>query len=228
MSSTRTLIISRIALTALAAAALSACGTTASRGTGEFSALPTEQFPLATTTEPTGVQLAPHTYGLSPNQAKALQDLAADWRANGEGLILIEAPSCACDDGAMTAYDAREALVAYGAPASSIRMIGYEADVAAPIRVSFQKVQAQTYDCAREWDDVTRSGDNQPRSNFGCAVNSNLAAMIEQPSDINRPRETDPFDAGRRQVVLELYREGQPTGATRNDDADATISNVLN
>lgn len=190
--------------------------------------LPGGNFPLATTTEPVGIRLAPHSFGLSTAQAEALRNLVADWKASGEGMILIEAPPCACEDGSVTAYDAKDALIAFGAPEDRIRLIGYDAPPTAPIRVSFQRVTAQVYDCAAEWDRLTITGYNQPRYNLGCAVNSNLAAMIENPADINRPRATDPYDAVRRQVVIERYRQGEATGSERDAEADATISNVGN
>lgn len=215
-------------LTAVAAALLaSACATDAGVINPDAK-LSSDQYPLAVTTAPTGVQLAAHDFGLSPQQADALRDLVADWRANGEGMIVIEAPACACDDAAATAYDARDALVAFGAPADQIRMLGYDADGGAPIRVSFQRLSAQTYACGTNWTDVTTLKNGAPNSNFGCAVNSNLAAMIDNPADIVRPRAADPADAARREVVIQHYRAGEVTSSAVDPNADGKVSNAVN
>ena len=48
---------------------------------------------------------------------------------------------------------------------------------------------------------------------LAAAVTANLAAQIEDPRDIQRPRPMTPADAGRRTVVLDLYRGGKPTSA---------------
>jgi pilus assembly protein CpaD len=56
--------------------------------------------------------------------------------------------------------------------------------------------------------------DNKTMSNYGCAVNSNLAAMIADPQDLVHGREgaavTDTVTAAR---AIEMYRSKAPTGA---------------
>ena len=56
--------------------------------------------------------------------------------------------------------------------------------------------------------------DNKTMSNYGCAVNSNFAAMVANPEDLLHGREgaavTDTRTATR---AVELYRSKAPTGA---------------
>ena len=35
--------------------------------------------------------------------------------------------------------------------------------------------------CGKVWPNLARSWKNEPAANFGCAVNSNLAAMVADP-----------------------------------------------
>jgi pilus assembly protein CpaD len=55
--------------------------------------------------------------------------------------------------------------------------------------------------------------DNKTMSNFGCGVNSNLAAMVANPEDLVHGREgasvTDTFTATK---AVESYRNAVPTG----------------
>jgi pilus assembly protein CpaD len=51
--------------------------------------------------------------------------------------------------------------------------------------------------------------------------------MIEDPHDLLQPRTMTPRDAARRAVVLDRYRNGQPTGAERSSDEQAAISDVI-
>jgi len=197
---------------AAAAAALSACATDAK--VASLSKLPTGQYPLTTTTQTTGIQLTPHKKGLSATQIEALRGLVADWRAAGDGMIVVEVPACACDDAAEVGYDTRDALKSLGVPESAIRMLGYDAAPDGPIRVSYQKIAAKTYDCSASWDDLTKTGDNRPYKNFGCATASNLAAMVDRPADLNGPRQADPANGAARQVTIERYRTGSDSASS--------------
>ena len=56
-----------------------------------------------------------------------------------------------------------------------------------------------------------------------------LAAQIEDPRDIQRPRAMTPADAGRRTVVFDLYRTGKPTSAEREElIRDTAVSRAVN
>ena len=229
MSSNRT----RIALALLAGGfglVTAGCGVTSlDRQDVAMGITPIEQYPLRTVARPQGILLAPRAGGLSENQSAALTEVAHDWRERGDGFILIEAPAGGGPDAAATAYAARQALETFGVPHADIDLIGYEGRAdRAPIRVSFLGLEGHVEDCGRTWGDLTKSGTNQPSKTFGCAVNSNLAAMIVDPADINRARNSDPYDAGRRQVIIDKYRAGTKTSSETDDQATGAVSRVIN
>jgi pilus assembly protein CpaD len=129
----------------------------------------------------------------------------------------------------MLAADARRALVdagvSYAAIAGSTRAANGDG---APLLVSFSRFEAQAPDCAPLWEqDLAHQSNNQPWPSFGCATNANLAALVEDPSDLLHPRGEDPRDSGRRDTVMEAYRAGEQTHAERTADERVTISNAV-
>jgi len=56
--------------------------------------------------------------------------------------------------------------------------------------------------------------DNKTMSNYGCSVNSNLAAMVADPEDLLRGREgATVVDTRAATRAVDLYRSRQPSGA---------------
>lgn len=226
LSTSRTLL-----LTVAAGLLLGACATTTRvNADGERVELPrlaTEQYALRTEDEPLELLLAPHDYGLSARQQEALGDYAAQWRAGGVGDVVIEAASLGGDNAYLTSHAAAQALETYGVPANSIRIIGYDAQAEAPIRLSFLQPEAAIDRCGRTWENLARLGSDKTPVNFGCAMTANRAAMIANPADIIRPRGMTPADAGRRQVVLDKYRAGQVTSSERDEQASGAVSTAV-
>ncbi len=225
MSSIRALLL------ATALLSLAACARPTYEKAAGLGINPLEQHPLRTIDSPEAILLSQREGGLSANQTDALRGVYAGWRERGHGRILIEAPSGAGPAAAATAYGARDALEYLGAPQGAIELVGYRVDGspnAAPVRVSFLTEVADVAQCGRSWTDMTKTASNQPTPNFGCSVNANLAAMIDNPADINRPRGIDPVDAGRRQEVIDRYRQGQATSSEKDDQANGTVSRAVN
>jgi pilus assembly protein CpaD len=55
--------------------------------------------------------------------------------------------------------------------------------------------------------------DNKTMSNYGCAINSNLAAMVADPEDLVHGREGAPVTDTRTAIrAVDLYRTKAPTG----------------
>lgn len=208
---TRTLIVALLTTTGLA---LGACvGGPASLG-GEPPLTPTSRYQLQVEPNLDRIALAVHDSGLSPAQNGALQELVGRYRYVDAVPMVIEAPAGNDPVALKTAYDIKSALTAYGVSPDRISLVSYAApDPKAPVVVGYQTVRAVVPQCGTAWGNLGRSSDNQSASNFGCAVTANLAAQIEDPRDIQRPRAMTPADAGRRTVVFDLYRSGKPTSA---------------
>lgn len=110
-------------------------------------------------------------------------------------------------------------LVASGAPVTA----GAIPD--GVVRVVVSRTRASTPDCPNWSQDSRTNYNNETMSNFGCAVNGNLAAMIANPEDLIHGRDgsgiNDPATASR---AVDLYRSTAPTGKGGLKDVSTTKS----
>jgi pilus assembly protein CpaD len=175
--------------------------------------------------------------GLSASQRADVIGLASVWLREGTGAIVAEVP--AGTGNARAAADSfrevRSLLAAAGVPPRGIIVRRYHpADprLFATIRLTYPRIAAVAGPCGVWPEDlgpsIKNKGylDNKPYWNFGCASQRNLAAMVDNPSDLVQPRpETPPYTA-RRTYALGKYRQGQ-SSATVYPDADKNkISSV--
>ncbi len=98
-------------------------------------------------------------------------------------------------------------LLSYGAPVAQ--------GVVAPglVRVVVSRTRASVPNCPN-WSKASQPNlANHSMSNFGCAVNGNLAAMIADPNDLVWGREGSGYDNGDTAArAIQSYRKAVPTG----------------
>ena len=214
-----------LVMIALASAVLSAC---ASAPAGPVPLTPLSRWSLQVEEGVDRIALAVHETGLSPNQRAALSALAGRFAHAGGDVIVVQAPAGNDPVAAEAAWGARAALQQTGVPVERIRVESYYApDPRAPVLAGFTTVQAHVPRCGASSDNLARVGPGQTPSNFGCAVNANLAAQIADPRDIVSPRPMTPADAGRRAVVFDNYRTGQPTSAPQEELVRSRVSQAV-
>jgi len=168
--------------------------------------------------------------GLSASQRADVVGLAQIWLREGTGAISADLP--VDTPNARAAADAfREAralLAAAGVPPRGIVVRHYHPDDArtfATIRLSYPKIAAVAGPCGLWPEDLGPSINNPSYSqnksyfNFGCAYQRNIAAMIDNPSDLVQPRSETPAYTTRRTAAFERYRKGIAT-PTVYPDAD--------
>ena len=68
--------------------------------------------------------------------------------------------------------------------------------------------------------------ENKQYYNFGCAHQRNIAAMIDNPSDLVQPRSETPAYTTRRTAAFEKYRKGLPTTTTYPEAEKAKLSDT--
>ena len=221
-------LIVRVALVSGLAAAAAACASVPSPSAESPRAglTSTEQFAARVDSHQDQILLAPHAEGLSSAQAKALNELVARWRDTGGGPIVIQSPSHGGGEAYRSAQAIQSELVGLGVRDGLIKVVGYDASTAegAPMVVSFASYEAAGPRCGQAWDSFTKSASNRPNSNFGCAITANIAAMVANPADLAGPRAADSADAQRREAVLAKYRAGAVTSATKDDQANGSVS----
>jgi pilus assembly protein CpaD len=211
----------RLAAAALLALSIGACAKQDRMVTG--SVIPTDvraRHPIVLTNAPATLDIfVTGVGGLDSRQRQDVADFASAYRSAGTGSIQILAPRGAGQDAAAQRVVAaiRKELTASGA-AAPIEVGSYsvaDARLAAPVRVSYRKLEAKADTRCGEWpDDLGASGskagwDNRPYYNFGCAYQQNMAAQVADPRDLVRPRHLDPADSQMRTRAITAVREGK-------------------
>jgi len=168
--------------------------------------------------------------GLSASQRADVIGLASVWLREGTGSIVAEVP--VHTPNARAAADSfrevRSLLTAAGVPSHGIIVRQYRpADprLFATIRLTYPRIATVAGPCGLWPEDLGPSiknkgyFDNKPYWNFGCASQRNLAAMVDNPSDLVQPRPETPSYTPRRAEAFEKYRAGNTT-ATNYPEAD--------
>jgi pilus assembly protein CpaD len=68
--------------------------------------------------------------------------------------------------------------------------------------------------------------ENKDYYNYGCSYQRNMAAMIDNPSDLEQPRSETPSYTTRRTAAFEKYRKGNPTSVTYPEAEKAKLSDT--
>ncbi|MCB8836816.1 CpaD family pilus assembly lipoprotein [Aurantimonas sp. VKM B-3413] len=145
-----------------------------------------------------------------------VEEFAARFKGSGADTMRVMLPYGSVNQGAAQAVsnDVVAILHRNGVERSRIIVVPYQAigdQGATPIRLAFDTLVAKTGPCGRWPDDLGDTSENKEYYNFGCASQQNLAAQIADPRDLLGPRGMDTIDAGRRNTVLDNYRNGKKT-----------------
>jgi pilus assembly protein CpaD len=175
--------------------------------------------------------------GLSAAQRADVAGLAQVWLHEATGAIIADVP--VDTPNAKAAADAfREAqslLTAAGVPPRGIVIHRYHPDdprTMATVRLSYPKIAAVAGPCGLWPEDLGPSiknksyFENKEYYNFGCAYQRNMAAMIDNPSDLVQPQSETPAYTARRSEAFEKYRKGNPTSTTYPEADKAKLSDT--
>jgi len=225
---------SRLPILLIGLSALGACATSVAPPPGPVvsDASDAHRIEVAQTTARLEISVDAASPRLTDKAKSDLTDFAVSYLRLGHGALILSTPSGGdnSDAASTVAGQARMALVnagvAYGAVAGST----YDAagQSSAPVIVTFARFEAQAPACAPLYtQDLAHQSDNQPWASFGCAMQANLAAEVEDANDLLSPRPYDPRDSNRRATVMDLYRRGQVTHAQRDNDERVSISTAV-
>jgi pilus assembly protein CpaD len=175
--------------------------------------------------------------GLSASQRADVIGLAQTWLHEGTGAINADVP--VDTPNARTAADSmreiQALLAAAGVPPRGLVVRHYHPEnprLMAAIRLNYPKISAIAGPCGLWPEDLGPSiknksyFENKSYYNFGCAYQRNMAAMVDNPSDLIQPRpETPPYTA-RRTTGFEKYRKGNTTTTTYPEAEKAKLSDT--
>jgi pilus assembly protein CpaD len=175
--------------------------------------------------------------GLSASQRADVIGLAQTWLREGTGTINADLP-VDTPNAAAAADSFREIqalLAAAGVPPRGIAVRRYHPNdprQMATIRLNYPKISAVAGPCGLWPEDLGPSikdktyTANKQYYNFGCAYQRNMAAMIDNPSDLVQPRSETPAYTARRTEAFEKYRKGNPTATIYPDSERAKLSDT--
>lgn len=161
---------------------------------------------------------------------------AQAWRREATGGVLIDVPSGTPNERSaqQALQEVRAILAGVGVPPEAVATrpnTTSDPRKLATMRLHYPKVMADAGPCGLWPNDLGPTYDpvhieNRQYYNFGCTTQRNMAAMVDNPSDLVQPRAEIPPYTGRRTVVLEKYRKGESTASIHMDGAKGKISDV--
>jgi len=175
--------------------------------------------------------------GLSASERADVMGLARTWVREGTGAIVADVPVDTPNARAAAAafQEVRALLAAGGVPPRGITLRHYHPDdprAFAAITLTYPRIAAVAGPCGLWPDDLGPSilnkdyTENKDYYNFGCAYQRNMAAMIDNPSDLVQPRPETPAYTARRNAAFEKYRKGATTTTTYPEAEKAKLSDT--
>jgi pilus assembly protein CpaD len=154
--------------------------------------------------------------GLMPDDAAKFSAFVSDYMEHGNGAITVSVPAGGYANATISYFGER--LADLGVPRSRVLVGTREVtDGDTRVELGFVGYGARAANCNNDWSqDAADTGDNQPMPNFGCAVQTNIAAMVADPRDLIEPRDMGNADTTRRKTVLTHYEKGEVTAAVKN------------
>jgi pilus assembly protein CpaD len=175
--------------------------------------------------------------GLSAEQRADVMGLAQTWLHEGTGAIIADLP--VDTPNARAAADSlreiQSLLAAAGVPPRGLSVRRYHPEnprQLATIRLNYPKISAVAGPCGLWPEDLGPSikdksyFENKSYYNFGCAYQRNMAAMVDNPSDLVQPRTETPAYTPRRGEAFEKYRKGTVTTTSYPEATTAKLSDT--
>ena len=175
--------------------------------------------------------------GLTASQRADVAGIARDWAREGTGAVVVDVPvdTTNARAAAATYQEIRSVLAAGGVPSHGITRHPYrpaDPGLLPTIRLSYSRIAAVAGPCGLWPEDVGPSifdptyNENKPYFNLGCATQRNLAAMIDNPADLEQPRPEAPAYTERRSIAFDRYRKGTTTSTSYPEADRAKLSDT--
>ena len=183
-----------------------------------------EKHPITVTKGMVKMQVPSHSSRMTSAHEDAVIRFAQQAKAHDAGTVYIKRPggSVSAD---VVAGKVTQLMASEGVSTTAMKHSTYGGH--GPVIVTYSRHFASTNECGDWSDDFAQSYQNDLPPNHGCAGQHNLAAMISNPKDLVTPRTMTNADAGRRAVVLEKYREGQPTASSSDGNDKVKVSDAV-
>lgn len=169
-------------------------------------ALPEQRFPIEVVDRPVKITVPAEPGRLPSSEVNRIANFAKAARGNATSPISVTYPS-----GSATArgvsQQAVKVLMSQGVPRSRIQTASYsgKSDV---VSLVFTRRIAATKPCGNWPENIAENSKNEPYPDYACATQNNLAAMVKNPDDFERPRAMGPTYADSRMQTVRDYQSG--------------------
>ncbi|KQP85441.1 MULTISPECIES: CpaD family pilus assembly protein [unclassified Methylobacterium] len=177
---------------------------------------------------------------LDPRQAADVDAFLLEFRRYGRGTLVLDLPGgIAPAQGAAverTAAALRRMGADGGVPGRQIVISHYAVanpNLASPLRLSFQRMEAKVASQCGTWPqdlgvgDAPFNGRNETYWNFGCASQSNFAAQVADPVDLVRARPEGRIDTIRRTNDIGKIRDGKDPSIEWRQDGKTSVKSQV-
>ncbi len=168
-----------------------------------------ERYPIKVAKAPMKLEIASSRGGLQASQINAIVSFARSANMASASRISLRRPS----GGGASAGIAREVyklMVQNGVDPRNISQGTYRGSGSSPVLIAYTRVVAVTKECGDWSTDLANTPNNEPYSNFGCSVQQNTAAMVQNPADFEVPQPVDPAYAVTRMPAMRNYMNNFP------------------
>ncbi len=225
----RTMAVAAATVAAVASIALGACDERPPR-LPDYMAIALndvdERHPIGFVDQPQvlHIDVPPRARGLSYNQLADMQRFVIRYKAEGVGKLSV---SVSRQAGSET--EASQALADLGrilrdagiVPSQVVRTRHSDAHRSrSMVRLSYARPQAIAPECGYWPQDLGRDPERVHYAQFGCATQRNLAGMVANARDLQKPQHEQPRSAERRSQTWSKYIEPE-TGAAAETKAKA-------
>ncbi len=154
------------------------------------------------------VDAPPRGRDLSHNQSADLYRFVARYKAEGVGRLVISAPKQSDAGSSQVVAELgrilREAEIV---PERVVRTRHADARLRPVVRLSYATPEAVAPECGHWHRDVARDPERLNYPEFGCATQRNLAGMVANSRDLQRPQDEQPRSSERRSQTWSKYIE---------------------
>jgi pilus assembly protein CpaD len=183
-----------------------------------------ERYPIKVAEAPSKLGVAAHSETLTAEQVNAVMNFASDARNTASSNITIKWPSGSAKL-RQAAMEVAQLMSDQGVPEALIRATPYPGGASAPIQISFQRKVAVTKECGDWSENLASTPRNDQYTNYGCAFQHNVAAMVADPEDFERPRPMSPIVAAHRTAAMAIYYQS-PTVVTSTTTSGSSVNNT--
>lgn len=165
-----------------------------------------ERYPISVRKTPVKMGVATRGGTLQGDQMNAVANFARDARFASVSRVNIRYPSGSAK-GRQAARDAVEVAATQGIPPEMISVSSYPGGAGSPLQLSYERKVAVTRECGDWSQNLAADSRNAEYPNFGCAYQHNVAAMVANAEDFERPRAETPIVAVNRTAAMKVYFE---------------------